>query len=199
VRHQVPPDALLFIYQGLVNSERGCDRLLETFANASNDRHLVVMGHGPGVPQVEEYARVHANIHYQPAVPMDEVLHYTASADVGLFLLPLDSCLSYQYSLGNKFFEYLAAGLAVIVSDNPEMAAIVRRYDCGWVYHGDPRDFALFVNRLTKDGIDEKRSRTRCAMNDYTWECEEEALGRIYKTLFVIRTRPDGRRACVAA
>jgi glycosyltransferase involved in cell wall biosynthesis len=173
--------------------------VLEAFANASDDRHLVIMGNGPGVSQAKQYARSHANIHYQPAVPIDEVLDYSSSADVGLFLLPPNSCLSYQFSLGNKFFEYLRAGLAVIVSDNPEMAAVVRRHNFGWIYDGREVDFGAFVSKLTKAEVDEKRSRAKKAADLYTWEREELVLKEMYASLFDIDIPSHGQHESAAA
>ena len=71
-------------------------------------------------------------------MPLDELLGHTADADVGVSLLQ-DTCENHRLALPNKVFEYVAAGVPVVVSDLPEISAFVRRLGVGWtVAAGDP-------------------------------------------------------------
>ena len=58
-------------------------------------------------------------VHLIGPVPLEALLSYTAQADIGVSLLE-DSCENHRLALPNKLFEYLAAGLPVVVSNLPE-------------------------------------------------------------------------------
>jgi glycosyltransferase involved in cell wall biosynthesis len=82
--HRIPDHELLYLYQGALAPGRGVEDLLRIFSGQQPNRHLVLMGYGPLETTVVEAAGKSPNIHFQAAVPPEEVLHYTASADIGL-------------------------------------------------------------------------------------------------------------------
>ena len=60
-----------------------------------------------------------------PPVAMTELVRAAKDFDVGFFALP-GSSRHNELALPNKFFEYVTAGLAVCISELPEMARLVR-------------------------------------------------------------------------
>jgi glycosyltransferase involved in cell wall biosynthesis len=97
---------------------------------------------------VRKYASDFPNIHFHPAIKPSEILSYTCSADVGLSIIE-NSCLSYYYSLPNKFFEYIAAGVPVIASDFPDMSAIVNEHKVGWTVDVNEEALSNLIAKLT--------------------------------------------------
>ena len=64
--------------------------------------------------------------------PMAGIVPFINRYDIGLcFFKPVTFNL--RHVLPNKFFEYVQARLAILSGPSPEMAAIIRRYDCGVV------------------------------------------------------------------
>ena len=120
----------LFIYQGLFSQHRNIELMLETFARCDKSNSIVFMGFGELNSLIEEYARAHDNIFVKDAVEPDQILTVTQQADVGLHI-PAANSLSYSYSLPNKFFEYLYAGLPVIVSGSLSMQRILAEVEAG--------------------------------------------------------------------
>ena len=118
---------LLFIYQGGLASGRGIERLLEIFSKVNKDRHIVCMGNGPLSTEVQQYAEINHNIYYLPAVPPEDVLAHTTTADIGIYLME-NICLNHYYSLPNKLFEYILAGLPVIINDLPDQRSIIEQF-----------------------------------------------------------------------
>ena len=174
---------LVFIYQGLLDHGRGIDILLKAFARVSDTCHIVFLGYGSLVQHVQRSTALYRNIHYHPAVPPEALAEYTAGADVGISLIE-NTSLSYYYSLPNKVFEYLAAGVPIIVSDFREMARIVAEHDCGWACPVSEDAVVGLVNGITCDDLLAKRANAVRARECYSWEKEQAPLLAIYANLF---------------
>jgi glycosyltransferase involved in cell wall biosynthesis len=181
-RCRVPPDALLFMYQGGITAGRLVERFLEVFGRLSSNRQLVFMGRGELEDAVRQASANHANIHYCPAVPPNEVLAYTVQADVGLVGME-NTCLNHWLALPNKFFEYLTAGVPVIVPGFPEMRRVVENYQCGWNWSGSAEELATLIGRLSPDEVKAKNERALAAGRELSWENEEQELLRLYHRL----------------
>jgi len=92
-------------------------------------------------------------------IPNDELLYYTASADVGLCVIRGQS-LSYRWSMPNKLFEYMMAGIPVVASDFEEMGRVVREEGVGTVCNpDDPQSIAAAVRAIIDDPAADARFR----------------------------------------
>jgi glycosyltransferase involved in cell wall biosynthesis len=105
--------------------------------------------------------------------------------DLGMCLFQA-SHLSYYWTLPNKFFEYLHAGVPVLASDFPETRRLVDRYDVGAVCDpGDPAAIANAVNDLLSrpDDLVRMRDNALKAAQELNWEHERERLLALYRRL----------------
>jgi len=125
---------------------------------------------------------LHAYFHFMPAVAPDLVKEYTVDADVGLALIE-NTCLSYYLCAPNKLYEYVACGVAVVVSDFPEMSRFVDIYDCGWKVKLEVNDFRRLVESIDAESLNIKRFNAMCAGLEYCWENEEPELLSMYEAL----------------
>jgi glycosyltransferase involved in cell wall biosynthesis len=172
----------IFLYQGALNEGRGVEQILETFKSLQSGT-IVFMGYGILEPLIKEYAKKHKNIFFHEAVSPNIVLEYTCSADFGLSLIE-DSCLSYRYCLPNKMFEYTMVGIAVIVSNLPEMRRVIEEYGVGVVVKEKS------INGL-KEAIGEaiEMDRAKLAKDikrlkiKYNWQEQEKVLLKVYNEL----------------
>lgn len=178
----IDDDAMVFIYQGVFSAGRSVELLLRVFARLGEERHVVFMGYGPLEELVKDYDRRFPNIHLQPAVPLKDVLTYTSGADVGLCLIE-NVCLSYHYCLPNKLFEYLFAGLPVVVSDCPEMVRIVEACECGWKAATDEDALVDLISSMSDVAITEKKKGAAASRHRFGWHTEGEKLIEIYQAL----------------
>lgn len=172
-------DRPAFIYQGGFIAGRGVERLLKVFAGLP-DIDLLCMGSGPLQPMVAQAAATHPNIHLIPPVPPSEVLGYTRAADVGICLTD-NSCLSHFYSLPNKIFEYLHAGLPIIVNPLHEQQQLVKQFDCGWVAPEDDQAFARILSGIGSQQIEARRAGVAAAARSLQWSEEKATLIRAYR------------------
>jgi glycosyltransferase involved in cell wall biosynthesis len=185
----VSAETLLILYQGGLSSGRGVERLLDAYLqSAIADSSLVFMGNGTRAEELR--ARVAAagagdRVHVIDAVPPNVLPCYTSDADIGV--LPLEPlCESYNLALPNKLFEYLQGGLAIISSDLPEIARVVREESVGCLYPYDSAArLAEAIKLLAGDPVllrQYKSAAERCR-DRYCWEAEKEQLLSVYRRI----------------
>jgi glycosyltransferase involved in cell wall biosynthesis len=179
-RFKIPANHLIFIYQGGLFPGRRIEQLIRVFAQAKPDRHVVFMGYGELEGVVQAAAARHANIHFAPAVAPADVLRHTAGADVGLVGVA-NICLSYYYSLPNKLFEFLLAGLPAIMPAFPEMVRTAEATGCGWTVGEDDADWLEAVNSLDWSAVNLAQIRAREAAAGFSWAREEQKLKPLYQ------------------
>lgn len=178
----IPENTIRFIYQGGFIKGRGIERLIELFA-ASPDKHLILMGSGPLLGFVRAASDTLPNVHLLPSVAPERVLSYTKGADVGICLTD-NSCLSHYFSLPNKVFEYLHAGLPVIVNPLYEQQKLVSSYKCGWVASENNNEVTDLLNSIDDSALQQARIGVEVARNDLSWERERAGVERAYRELY---------------
>ena len=180
----IADDATIFLYQGALTVGRGIKILLESFKRLNNPQAVVVfMGYGPLEQMIKSDAEKYGNIYFHPAIPPDDVLNYTASADLGIHLIR-NTCLNHYYCMPNKLFEYTMAGLPCIVSNMKEMAAFVTNYNIGVVAENEsPEAIILAIELLLRD-IKQLSKNTKKASKQHSWISQEKKMISVYKKLF---------------
>ncbi len=149
---------------------------------------LVFLGDGPLRPALEHQAaeaRISSRVRFMDPVPPDDLLAYTASADIGVTLLQ-DTCLNHHLALPNKLFEYLIAGIPVIASDLPEIRRIVKTFDVGLLVHPAHRnDLVAALNQAILDKTLRERWRRNIpeAVETFNWTAASEHFLNAYTEL----------------
>ncbi len=182
----IDSDTKICLYQGLLTKGRGVEVALDAFSSTPDPAVvLVFMGYGDMESTIREAATKSPSIRYCPAVPPSELLEYTVDADVGLSLIE-DSCLSYRYCLPNKLFEYTMAGLPVVCSDLPEMAKIVRRFNCGEVIDKPaPLPLRAAIARLLAADKAQLAANLDRLSEQLCWGTQEEVMISAYKKYLI--------------
>jgi glycosyltransferase involved in cell wall biosynthesis len=194
--------ARIVLYQGGLSASRCCEELIEAFALVSSGAVLVLMGRG-----AESYVkRLHLRIadhklgrkvFLHSHVPLEEVMAYTASADIGVALYRNTGRNNY-YCAPTKLDEYLMAGLPVIVSDFPGMRKLVGDNKIGLLVDPEsPRLIAQAIDRLVSDSklyASISRQGNWFVENVYNWQNESQKLMGVYNDLLATREKDrDGR------
>lgn len=181
-RFSIPDTATLFIYQGQISYGRGVEELLEIFANLDREKsHIVFMGYTEGGYQelIDEAVSKNANIHFQPAVPRDQIVSYSAGADVGIFIVK-NAPLSYRYALPNKFFEWAHAGVPVLVSDNLEyLSQLVEDDELGW---SSPLDgIKAKIREVSDSDLETYVENVRRYAAPAVWDSDAKIFAEVYR------------------
>ncbi|HET8862108.1 MAG TPA: glycosyltransferase family 4 protein [Solirubrobacterales bacterium] len=180
-------EAPLVLHQGAAAPGRGCEVLLAALG-LMPDAHLLFLGaEGGYADRLRSTARgqgLEKRVHMLPPVSPETLLSYTAQADVGVSLLEA-SCENHRLALPNKLFEYLAAGLPVVVSDLPETGKLVRERGVGWCADpSDPEAVATALrSALAQRGEEGLRERVARAAAELSWERERPRLLSLYEDL----------------
>lgn len=180
-------DRPLILHQGAVAPGRGCEALVRAMPLVA-EAHLLFLGaEGGYAERLRDLAGeldVGGRVQTLPPVPLTELLSTTAQADVGVSLLE-DSCENHRLALPNKVFEYVAAGVPVVVSALPELERLRREYGIGWaVDPSDPAAIAASLRIALRDGRDpDVRERLRRARSELNWERERQKLLAVYSRL----------------
>jgi glycosyltransferase involved in cell wall biosynthesis len=183
-------DQFIVIYPGILSHNRGMSKVVDAVKFLNENISIVLIGYGPIKEDLREEVSklgLQDKVHVLDAVPYDIVIQYIATSDLGI-MPTLNSSESYKLELGNKFFQYIAAGIPVGVSDQPVKKRMVERYGIGIVFNAeDPRDIAAKINVLSS----EKNlyllymKNTRKAQKELCWEVEERKLLRLYENILV--------------
>ncbi|MGI8863616.1 MAG: hypothetical protein ACR2JH_04325 [Solirubrobacteraceae bacterium] len=108
--------------------------------------------------RLERLAATDERIRILPPVPNAELTSFANRYDVGVFLLPA-MFPNQVHVLPNKLFDYIQARLAVAIGPSPEMAAIVREWDCGVISETfTPASFAAALAPLTAAEVTRMKS-----------------------------------------
>ncbi len=121
----LPADKQIVILQGAyLDPDRGGKEALEAMTFLDNVL-LIIIGSGREMPllkEMSEDAIYTGKVLILDKMQAEMLRQYTQVADLGLSLdKPLH--LNYTLSLPNKLFDYIHAGIPVVVSDLPELAS----------------------------------------------------------------------------
>lgn len=169
------------LYHGVVNVGRGLEACIESVAFWRPEFHLTIRGPGPAeyiekLAALIRAAGLDARVTLAPPVPMIDLVREASSFDIGLFALPGHSKQN-LHVLPNKFFEYTMAGLALCVSDLPEMSALLRRHDLGRLIPDvTPQAIAAAINGFDRAMIDRCKQGALGAAKTLNWEAEADRL-----------------------
>ncbi len=181
------------LYQGALNVGRGLENLLAAMPQVAG--RLVICGEGDLSAALRAQAARLGLLAASAAFPTGQVefrgfvlptalREVTRHATVGIMLLE-NIGLSYYYSLANKFFDYVHAGIPQVLIDFPEYRALNDQFDVAeLVADLRPATLAAALNRLLPGGEPARYQRlaANCqhAAPQLSWQHEERVLLRLW-------------------
>jgi len=186
--HPTSPDRIRVLYHGIVTPGRGLEAAIDSVAAWRREFDLTIRGPGDGEYLAALQRRIAERglvdrIILAPPVPTTALVREAAAYDIGLFALP-GSSRHNEFALPNKFFEYIMAGLALCLTDLPEMARLVREYELGITFRSaEPGEIAAAINALDPGSIDRYKRNALAAAHEFCWERESERLVKAYEAL----------------
>lgn len=173
-------------YVGRLAAERGITRLVEACALAGVRLRLA----GPVLPEYLAELRAmpeFACAQYDGVIPYADVPEYCRHFSIGMATL----LNIHQYvctdNLPTKAYEYMGAGLPVILSDTPSARAFAAECDCCLCVDPDnPPEIAAAIRSLTDDPARRAKMGAdgyRALQENCNWGREEAKLLALYREL----------------
>ncbi len=177
----------LLVHTGHSERGRALDALVQ-IVQALPDVHLALVGLEKDMPPLRTAAAgrgVAARVHLLPPVPAPEVPAFICSADAAvIYLQPVS--LNMRYALPNKFFEAVAAGLPLAISDGEEFRPLVRQYQFGVLFDPADVDAAIAAVREVLHGRQRYREAAKIASDGLSWKRESAAYLGVYRDLLPV-------------
>ncbi len=181
----LPADKKIILMQGSgINVQRGAEEAVDAMQYLENVL-LLVIGGGDVLPELKKIVneiQLQKKVMFVPRQTPANLAGYTANADIGL-TLDKDTNINYRFSLPNKLFDYIYAGIPVLASPLVELKKIIKHYEIGeFIENHDPKHIAETIAKMLKDEIRMKQysENTLKASAELNWENEKITLIEIF-------------------
>jgi glycosyltransferase involved in cell wall biosynthesis len=181
------PNKKIIIYQGAgINIDRGAEELVEAMQYVNNAQ-LLIIGSGDVFPKLKQMItelKLQEKILIINKLPKSELLNYTYNSDLGISI-DKDSNLNYHFSLPNKIFDYIQAGVPILASRLPEIESIIKKYGIGgFIDNHSPHHIAEKINQsLTSPQLSEWKNNSKKAAMENSWDLEKAKLAELIGNL----------------
>lgn len=178
-------DIFKIFYAGVLSQDRDFKSLIIASADFT-DVVIEISGYGYYEREMEELSINHAGITYLGPIMYDTVIEKTLQADL-LFAFYDPAVPNNRYASPNKLFEAMMCRKPILVSDETNMAEIVREENCGLVVpYGDVDAIKHAILTLKNNPVLCKRlgeNGRRAYERKYSWKIMEERLLNVYRGL----------------
>lgn len=176
----LPMDMRIVILQGAgINVDRGAEETVAAMKHLQ-DIVLLIIGSGDVVDNLKERVNTEGigdKVIFKGRLPYVEMMQYTMNADLGI-TFDKDTNINYRYSLPNKLFDYIQAGIPVLASRLPEIEKVITKYEVGsFIDNHNPMHIAdRITETLSSSQYQNWKSNTKTAATELNWEKEKTKL-----------------------
>lgn len=175
------------IYQGAVNEGRCFETLIPAFRDI--DCPLWIYGDGNFYDEAVRLVQQHGlkqKVLFKGKLLPEELRQATSGALLGITLFE-NNGLSNYYSLANRFFDYIHAGIPQLCVKYPVYEELNDQYNIALLIDDvSSVSIASAINQLFHDEKKREQLRQNCvqAREELNWKAEEKVLLRFYQTIF---------------
>jgi glycosyltransferase involved in cell wall biosynthesis len=178
----------ILLYQGALNEGRGIEAALEALTLLPPEVELWIAGEGDLSAKLRRLAGqlgVTDRAKFLGYVCPADLPALTRQAWLGLNLLE-NKGLSYYYSLANKFFDSVQAGVPMLTMNFPEYRALNQTFEVAILLdHLTPSAVADAVLRLLRDPAHYQHLQQQChlAREQWHWKEEQKVLLEVWNSV----------------
>ena len=188
------PDHVRLVYHGAAIPDRGLEAMIKTVALCGRrvSLHLLLMG--SYTAYIGSLRRLAADlppgrVTFHETVPPERIIETISAYDMGFcFVAPTN--YNNLICLPNKFFDFIVAGMPVLMGPSPSMAEIAHSYGFGCVAPSfEPEDLAAALDGLDAEQLARMSAAARRAAEEINAEREMGKLLEIYERLMPSEAR----------
>lgn len=184
----LPENQHIVILQGAgINVERGAEELLEAFKFLENNYVLLIVGGGDVIQQLKINAKdelLAGRVIFVDKISALELRQYTLNANLGV-TIDKDSNMNYHFSLPNKVFDYVHAGIPILSSKLPEIEFLLNKYKIGiFIDTHKPEHIAQKIRAfIESENYSSFKNNTKLASSENNWQTEKQKLIKLINEL----------------
>ncbi|MDI1353980.1 MAG: glycosyltransferase [bacterium] len=182
----LPLNKKLILLQGTgINVQRGAEELVDAMMMLEGCL-LLIIGSGDVWPVLKEKIKgpYADRVRLIDRLSKSELMHFTHHADIGISI-DKDTNLNYLYSLPNKVFDYIQAGIPILASRLPEIEKIINTFGVGdFIPDHVPQHIANKIHQLLNSSelalYKQNTSKARLELN---WGFEKQKLIAVIRNI----------------
>jgi glycosyltransferase involved in cell wall biosynthesis len=178
----------ILLYQGAVNEGRCLEHLVPAMKYIDNK--LLICGNGNFMDKLKKLIiehKVEDKIELKGMIVPNELPSITQQCALGINLVEREG-LNQYFSLANKFFDYIHAGIPQITMDFPEYRSINDQYNVALLIDDlNENSIVGCIKNILRDEEKWKQIHVNClkAREVLNWQEEEKKLLSFYSNIFV--------------
>ncbi len=183
----LPEDKKLVILQGSgINIDRGAEEVVEAMKMVDG-AVLLILGSGDVIGHLKKQVEVEGlneKVIFKDRMSYTDMMTHTCLADLGL-TLDKDININYRFSLPNKLFDYIHAGIPVLGSNLKEVRNVIEQYQVGEVVEEvQPKVLARKITEmLSSSKIESWKMNCQKAKAELNWNKESVVLREMVQLL----------------
>lgn len=170
------------VHHGNSNSNRSISNLIKIIGSVSQkiSLDLYLTGDAQNINKLKKIASSYSNINVSEPLPYKDMIPKLNEYDAGIHFIPPNG-FNLLHCLPNKFFEFIQARLAVIIGPSPQMASVIKKYQCGFISKDFSNDSMInLLQNISIEEIDKCKKNSNFAALDLCWEKESQKLSRFF-------------------
>lgn len=184
----VPKDLPIILVQGAgINIDRGIEEAVEAMQFVHTAR-LLIIGGGDVIDSLKALSKqlqLEEKVFFVAKMSLEKLKSYTLHCSLGLSL-DKDTNINYRFSLPNKLFDYIHAGMAVLATPLPEIKAVIDQYQIGtFINNHHPKHIAAVINDIFANPAQLQiwQRKALDASKILNWQEEQKVLLEIFSQL----------------
>lgn len=175
------------LYQGAVNEGRSFETIIPAFKQIG--ARLLIAGDGNFMQQAVQLVKENQlteKVIFLGKITPEKLFDCTINASIGLTIFE-NKGLSNYYSLANRFFDYIHAGIPQLCVDYPAYADLNKTFNIAVLIKDlDSQSIAKHINHMLTDEQLYCELQKNCmrARQELNWQHEERKLLSFYQNIF---------------
>lgn len=176
------------VHHGIANRDRFLENMIYVLADLEGSYSLdfYLTGDENYINELKMLGQKFKNVNFYDPVPFDQINNMLCAYDIGFYFL-VPAGFNTTYNLPNKFFEFIQAGLGVIIGPSPEMATLSKEYGVGIVSEEfSVESMIQTLNSTTLEDLNSIKMHSLDIAFQLSWETESKKLESIVNDLTTI-------------
>ncbi len=172
---------LRLVYCGNVSAYRGIENIIHAIALTKRPVSFTLLGkvsnsYRKTLQGLAKKIGVEDSLVFEAPVPYERVFEQLSKHDIGVYC-PNGSSSHLINSLPNKVFEYMHAGIALLVSDYPSLREVIQSASNGiLIEDGLAHNISHAIDGLSDQQIQNFKKASSHSAADFSWNVEKRKL-----------------------